>query len=686
MAAFSRYRLSNTVAKNAETLSDQQTTPEGRLHSAKLQLQQGRLGDATRVLEALLDEHANYADAMYYLAVCQRKTDNAGAALETLDQLKSAHPGYARAYQEEGHIFRAQQQDDTAAEAYAKAVALNPALPASWKALAHHYHNAGNRDRAREAAQQLGWLSSLPPQLVTVASLIHENKLFIAEKLCRQFLQNNPHHIEAMRLLAELGSKLHILDDAEFLLESCLEFQPDYQRGRLDYVRVLHKRQKYAQALEQAELLHNSDPNNIGFEITLATEHQAAGNFDQAMTIYDRVLNWKPDLHTVHSARAHALKTIGRTAEAIEAYRDAYRAVPDYGDAYWSLANLKTYRFEDAEIEAMREQESLPATADVDRIHLCFALGKALEDRAEYGESFAYYERGNRLKKHENRYQPARVESELDVQKQEFDAEFFQQRSGFGYADGSPIFVVGLPRAGSTLLEQILASHSEVDGTMELANIIGLAHQLNGRRALSKGTAYPKVLHKLNAEQLDEMGEKFILDTRFHRQDGAYFIDKMPNNFRHVALIHLILPNAKIIDARRHPMACCFSGFKQLFAEGQEFTYGLDEIGRYYRAYVDIMNHWDEELPGKVLRVQHEDVVDDLDTQVRRMLDFCGLPFEQQCIDFHETERAVRTPSSEQVRQPIYKSGLEQWRNYEIYLEPLKEALGPDLIGVEPTF
>ncbi len=664
------------MTEHADPAAKRDSAANEWLHEAKLLLKQGQPDRSAEKLRVLLDKQPEHADALYYLAVCERKSGNADAALETLTRLQTAHPRYARAYQEQGHLFRARQRNDRAAKAYEQAVALNPALPASWKALVVFYDATGKEDKAREAMQHVAWLSNLPPELVTVTSLIQENKLFMAEKICRHFLQNQPHHVEAMRLLAEIGSKLQILDDAEFLLESCVEFEPTFHRARMDYVRVLHKRQKYAKALEQAEQLHAADPDNPSFEVTLATENQAVGNFDEALTIYDRVLDRDPSLHSVYSARAHALKTIGRTDEAIESYRQAYRAMPDYGDAYWSLANLKTYRFEPDELTQMREMEANPSTSGTDRIHLCFALGKALEDHGEYAESFKYYERGNRLKRNESRYQADMIEKELDRQKQMFDAEFFAARGGVGCSDSSPIFVVGLPRAGSTLLEQILASHSQIDGTMELANIIGIAHQLNGRRALSTGGRYPEILNTLTEEQLAQLGQKYIDDTMFHRQGAPHFIDKMPNNFRHIALIQLILPNAKIIDARRHPMACCFSGFKQLFAEGQEFTYGLKEIGRYYRAYVDVMQHWDAVLPGRILRVRHEDVIADLETEVRRILDYLGLPFEEACLEFHRTERAIKTPSSEQVRQPIYKSGLEHWRNYDEFLEPLVDALG----------
>ena len=324
----------------------------------------------------------------------------------------------------------------------------------------------------------------------------------------------------------------------------------------------------------------------------------------------------------------------------------------------------------------MKAQEADEATSTADRIHICFALGKAYEDREQYDQSFAYYQRGNKLKQEDSRYEAEKFESEFATQIELFDEDFFAERSAYGFNDPAPIFVVGLPRAGSTLLEQILASHSAIDGTMELANVIGLAHRLNGRKRLDGTQNYPSVLADISSDQFKQFGENFIKDTQYHRGKGIHFIDKMPNNFRHIALIRLMLPKAKIIDARREPMACCFSGFKQLFAEGQEFTYGLDLIGRYYRGYVQLMKHWDRVMPGSILRVQHEDVIDDLETQVRRVLDYLELPFEQSCLEYYKTERAVRTPSSEQVRQPIFKSAVQQWKNYESHLGPLKQALG----------
>ena len=482
-----------------------------------------------------------------------------------------------------------------------------------------------------------------------------------------------------MRLLALIGMELFVYDDAEFLLESCVELQPDYLPARLDYVRVLHRRQKFEKALEQARILRDTNPENRVFQLTLANENVAVGNFDEALAVYDRVIREHPDFDQVHLSRGHALKTIGRLDEGIESYRDAYRARPDYGDAFWSLANLKTYRFTEGEIAHMRDYVERPETSDTDRFHFCFALGKAYEDRNEFVESFAWYERGNALRLAGVRYDPDRSEKSMAQQAKICDDTLFRDKAGLGSDRDDPIFVVGLPRSGSTLLEQILASHSQIDGTMELPNIIAIAHRLNGRRLLTEEARYPAILAELGGDHLQKLANTYLADTAIHRKGAPRFIDKMPNNFLHVGLIHLMFPNAKIIDARRHPMACCFSGFKQLFADGQEFTYGLDEIARYYRGYVELMKHWDRVLPGVVLRVHYESVVAHTEEQVRRLLDFVGVPFEDACLDYYRTERSVRTPSSEQVRQPIYMQGLDYWRNYESSLADLKTSLTPEL-------
>ena len=523
---------------------------------------------------------------------------------------------------------------------------------------------------------QLERLAKLPPPLVGVMDLIAQGRLLKAEDVCRQFLQKVPHHVEAMRLLADIGMRLGVLDDAEFLLESATKIQPDNVQVRLDYIQALRKRQKFERALNEARHLLQTSPENPQFKSLFAVECMQTGDFDAAITMFDEILKQIPGDPVTLTSKGHAYKTKGQYELAVDSYRDAISNQPHYGEAYYSLANLKVYTFDDDEIRSLHEQESNQNLSHIDRIHVCFALGKAYEDKRDFETSFKYYERGNQLKKSQSRYNAEQMSEEFRAQREVCTAELFERRADAGHNAPDPIFIVGLPRAGSTLLEQILSSHSEVDGTLELPNILSLSQRLRrrGRQGASKG--YPDLLAELSDDELEQFGKQFITDTRIHRKGAPFFIDKMPNNFRHIGLIQLILPNAKIIDARRHPMACCFSGFKQLFAEGQEFTYDLTDVGRYFRDYVELMDHWDEVLPGKVLRVQYEHVVADLEPQVRRLLDYCGLPFEQACVDYHATERAVRTPSSEQVRQPIFKSGLDQWRHFEPYLDPLKTALG----------
>lgn len=658
---------------------DKLESTEAVLAEAKRNLQLGDIAKAVSGLQSILAEKPSHKEALYYLAVSYRQKGDSAAALDWLQTLLDAYPDYGRAYQERAYNSVALKMNERALSAFEHAVMLNPALIASWRALLGRYKQLGMSERQTEAENHIQWLEAMPAELQTVTSLLYEGKLYVAEQICRQFLQKEPHQQEAMRLLAEIGTQLQIFDDAEYLLESCVEFYPEFDRARLDYVQVLHKRQKFDKALNQALRLRARAPDNIIYDVTLAAQQQAVGDFSGALSVYDKVLDRHGEMARILTSRGHALKTSGRSEDAVASYQRAYRAQPDYGDAYWSLANLKIYQFSDAELDQMIEQEALASVSTENKFHLCFALGKAFEDRGDYAESFGYYERGNSLKRSESGYRSEIVEADLESQRKLFDKDFFDVRGGYGCPSEEPIFILGLPRAGSTLLEQILASHSLVDGTMELANIIGTANRLNGQKRRSGMAPYPAVLSKLTADQAKQLGEQFLQETEHHRGDGIYFIDKMPNNFRHIPLIQLILPNAKIIDARRHPMACCFSGFKQLFAEGQEFTYGLEEIGRYYKAYVDIMAHWDYVMPGRILRVQHEDVIDDLEGQVTRVLNHCGLSFEQACVDFHKTERAIRTPSAEQVRQPIYKSGMEQWQYFADYLGPLETALGPAL-------
>jgi tetratricopeptide (TPR) repeat protein len=649
---------------------------EAEVRRARELVQNNQFAAALAAAESLSGQVPENRDVLYLIAVSQRYLGRTADALATLARFEKIHPDYGRLFQERGHCLRAAGEPAAAVVAYRQAVFRNHTLTASWRALSELLPTLGQTAEAETAAAHIQTLARLPKEVVAATSMLAEGELWPAEQLIRQYLLKHPKDIEAMRLLAQIGVKQDVLDDAEFLLESVLTFAPDYHAARYDYVDVLSQRHKYTRALAEAEKLLAVEPDNALFRTAYANVCVGLGRHGEALQTFRELLPIAAQPADLHLSIAHALKTLGRQSEAIDSYRNAAAVRPAFGDAYWSLANLKTYRFTADELARMSTEEGREGIAPVDRYHLCFALGKALEDRAEYARSFGYYERGNTLKKQESRFSIDSLERTIQSQKQVCTREFFAARAGNGCERADPIFIVGLPRSGSTLIEQILASHSQVEGTMELADIPRLVHHLNGREQSGQPARYPGVLAEIDGASLRTFGEKYLADTQVYRHGKPFFIDKMPNNFRHIGLIHLILPNARIIDARREPLACCFSNFKQLFASGQEFTYGLEDIARYYRAYIDLMAHWDQVLPGKVLRIRHEALVEDLESHVRRMLEFLGLPFEPACLEFYKTERSVRTASSEQVRQPIYKEGLDQWRNFEPWLGPLKAALG----------
>ncbi|HET7757372.1 MAG TPA: sulfotransferase, partial [Steroidobacteraceae bacterium] len=625
---------------NAATVAPPPSRIETEVHRIRQLLERSQFAAAEGAAQALLAEVPENRDLLYMLAVSQRYQQRIPAALATLERLEALHPGYPRLYQERGHCHVARRAAAPAIAAFERAVTLNPVLRASWEALRVLYGMAGRKQHAADAAANVARLAAVPPEIVTAIDMFCDGEVAAAESRVRQYLLAHGDHVEGMRLLAQIGVKHDVLDDAELLLENVLRMQPDYHAARYDYATVLLKRHKHVQAREQMERLLAIDPGNRMYRTTYATVCTGFGDYAQALPLYRELARETPQDAELQLSIGHALKTQGSTREAIDAYRAAAAARPGCGDAWWSLANLKTYRFTDEELARMRAEEGAPRVAPADRYHLCFALGKALEDRGEYAESFAWYERGNALKKTECRYRPGITERNTRLQKAVGTAEFFAARGDFGCRSDAPIFIVGLPRSGSTLIEQILASHSQVEGTMELADIPRLVQELEGRDTEGGEPRYPAILAQLGADDCRRLGEKYLADTRAYRSGKERFIDKMPNNFRHLGLIHLILPNARIIDARREPMACCFSNFKQLFASGQQFTYSLEDIGRYYRSYVELMAHWQQVLPaGSILRVQHEELVADLEGHVRRILEFCGLAFEPACVEFHRTAR-----------------------------------------------
>jgi tetratricopeptide (TPR) repeat protein len=606
-------------------------------------------------------------------------------ALAILTRLQTQHPLFSRLYQERGHCHVLLGQATEAIDALREAVRLNPTLPASWDMLEQLHRMLGNAPQAAEAARYLAMLKQLPAEVVMANSLFSDGDLEPAEEIIRDYLRKDASNVGALRLLARICKDRGALDEAEKVLESVIARAPDYDAARLDYAIVLLQRQKHRQARQEAEHLLRNDPDNREYLKQYGAACIGLGDHEPVIDLYAKLLavgsQSDAEVADMRLWRANALKVTGRQQEAIADYRASLATRADNGVAWFSLANLKTYRFSDDEVADMCAREALPALQDMDRVYLCFALGKALEDRGDYAASWQYYARGNAARRLSASYRPDSAEACALRLKQTFTSEFFAARAGWGVDDPSPIFILGLPRSGSTLIEQILASHSHVEGTQELTEIGRYASEQCGVDPDCGLPLHPEALLRLKAGDARALGERFLADTRTYRRLGRpLFIDKMPNNFWHIGLIHLILPRSTIIDIRREPMACCFSNFKQLFGTtNQEFSYSLDDIARYYRTYLDLMKHWDDVLPGRVLRIGYEDVIEDLDTGVRRMLNHCDLPFEPACLAFHETRRSVRTPSSEQVRQPISREGIDQWNHYAPWLEPLRDMLGDAL-------
>ena len=646
-------------------------------------VREAKFVEALRLLKSNLAEDPDHIDSLYLSAVSSRYLKNFDDSKKFIERLLTNAPDMGRAYQELGHLNRDAGDEENAIRYYRQACELNPALPASWKALYSYFKKNDNKPAADHAYMQMNTLETMPNTLLFISQILNEGKLGIAEEKCREFLKQNPTNTYAMSLLSDIADRLGYFDDAEFLLESAVKFDPDDGELRMKYAMILRKKQKFAKTMEQVNILCDQFPENLSYQAQKASEIMQNGDHKGAIDLFDEILHKNPYNFSILTSKGHAQKTLGETERAIKSYQTAYQVKQDHGEAFFSLANLKTYAFSENELNIMREQLKRVDLTLRDKAYFHFALAQGCEAIGEYDEAFFHLDSGNKIKNKQSKYSIERMDKELQAQIDVCDESFFDTHGNGGYETEDPIFILGLPRAGSTLIEQILASHSMIDGTLELPNILSMAQSLRGDDIYGKEGNYPKSMEHLSSEKRVEMGRKFIDDTKMHRKEAPRFTDKMPNNFRHIGLIHLIMPNAKIIDARRYPLDCCFSMFKQLFAQGQEFTYGLAEAGSYYKSYVQLMDHWDAVLPNKILRVNNEDIIDDLEGQVSRMLDFLGLPFEESCITFYETDRSVRTASSEQVRKPINKSGMHRWKPYAQHLGPLIDGLGPQLVKPE---
>jgi tetratricopeptide (TPR) repeat protein len=627
-----------------------------------------------------------HPEALLLLAAALRLQNKLDEALKVLMPLTAAHPGFAAAWLESGLTLAALGQTAAAIPDLRRAVALNPALTNAWRALGDELTLAGDSAGADAAYAQHIKSSVKDPELLEAAAALCDNQLGVAERILRGFLKRYPTDVAAIRMLAEIGIRLGRLEDAANLLERCLELAPSFAAARHNYASLLFRQQKSEETIAQVDQLLKADPRHPGYRSLKAASLVRIGEYAGAITNYEAVLKEFPGQPKTWMSYGHTLKTVGRPDDSIAAYRKAIALMPSLGEAYWSMANLKTFRFTDDEIKAMGLALELPGLTDDDRLHLHFSLGKALEDAGDYASAFENYAKGNAIRRSLVDYDPQEVTRHKERSIALFTPEFFGNRAGQGDPAPDPIFIVGLPRAGSTLIEQILSSHSAVEGTMELPDIIAIATRLGGRKRKNLTSAYPEVLADLDADEFRALGQEYLDRTRIQRKLGKpFFIDKMPNNFAHVGLIHLILPNAKIIDARRHPLAASFSGFKQHFARGQNFTYSLTDIAQYYRDYARLMAHFDRVLPGRIHRVNYENMVADMEGETRRLLEHCNLPFEENCLRFYENERAVRTASSEQVRQPIFSDAVDHWRNFEIWLGPAAEILEPILAEYPAT-
>ncbi len=631
---------------------------------------------AREILEAV----PGHPQALLCLGAAQRRQGDLAAALATLEALAAAQPRAASVWLELGLVRAAQGEGRDAVTALRKATRLNPDFAEAWSALGEQHALLGDDAAAADATARQLRSATKDPKLLEAAGALCDGKLAVAERLLRDFLKADPNSIAALRMLAEVGARLGRYGDAEILLARCLELAPGFVAARHNYAVVLHRQNKSLDAIAQIEILQRSDPRNPAYRALKGAAYGQIGEYAQAIAAYEDVLKGFPNQPKVWMSYGHALKAVGRQADSVAAYRKSIALAPTLGEAWWSLANLKTVRFGRDDEEAMRAGLARDTLDGEDRYHLDFALGKALEDDGRYAEAFAHYAAGNALRRKSVVYDAEETSDHVRRSRAVFTPGFFAGRAGQGDPAPDPIFIVGLPRAGSTLVEQILATHSQVEGTMELPDIIAIARRLSGRKARSQASNYPEMLADLTAEQRAELGAEYLERTRVQRKtDRPFFIDKMPNNFAHAGLIHLILPKAKIVDARRHPLGCCFSAFKQHFARGQAFSYDLIELGRYYADYVALMTHMDAVLPGRIHRVLYETMVDDPEGEVRRLLAYCGLPFEAGCLQFHQNDRAVRTASSEQVRRPISREGVNQWRHFGPWLGPLETALGPVL-------
>ncbi|NKB37339.1 MAG: tetratricopeptide repeat protein [Gammaproteobacteria bacterium] len=637
-------------------------------------------GAAEQQAEILLQTAPEQEMALLFQGIARRLQGKFAAAVEIFRPLGERYPEAPLIHLQLGQALRELGEIGQARASLEQAIVAKPDFSDAWLALADLLTANNESEAADRAFSEYARHAANEPIHRGPAEALKEGRLADAEAMLMSHLQGNPTDIVAICMLAEVVESAARPREAEYYLKECLRLAPGYIRARHNYAVVLFRQNKVSEARGQVEFILSIEPKNVAVRKLATAILVRQREYRQSVEICEDILSEHADEFTVWTSLGHMRKTLGDQSGAVEAYKTAIALAPQFGEPYWNLANMKTLTVADAELDAMLKLVEENELKDEDRLHFHFAIGKAQEDRQQFEKSFQHYKAGNQLRLQSKPYQSEQFAEHVRKSQAVFTSEFFNKRENWGCQAKDPIFVLGLPRSGSTLVEQILSSHSLVEGTMELTEIEALSFSMNGWKAEEDGDVpgYPDILHSIEQVAAEKLGEAYLEQTRVQRHENTpLFIDKRPNNFAHIGMINLILPNSRIIDVRRHPMACGFSLFKEHFAGGQNFSYSLEDIGKYYSAYIEIMRHIDEVLPGRVHRIIYESLVDDTEAEIRRLLDYCDLEFEEACLNFHQTDRAVSTASAEQVRQPIFRSGLEHWRNYENWLEPLKNNLGP---------
>ena len=658
--------------------SDNQVSIETAYKNAADLLQKGEFNLAEQQLSEILKKYPDDPNALRLSGVSSLEQNKPEVALIPLQKAVKVAPEFRQAHENLALVWTKLGDLNKAEISLKKSLEIDPSNFTNWKSLGDVLSDQGKEEEADKAYKNAISTDKKYLDLQKAMSQVQKGNLGEAEKIYRSILSDDPNNVDALRLLALLASRTGAIDQAINMLENCIKIAPDYALAWENLAKLYRQKddpdslQKAANCFIKATELR---PDWAEGWAGLGTMQTRSSQHEEGIISYKKSIELKTNQPRVHLSLGHVYKTTGNQEECINSYKDAINYDENFGEAYWSLANLKTYKFNTREIDQMEKRVDLPEVPEREKVHFLFSLGKAFEDAGNYDKSFNYYKKGNDLNRGRTTYDPKAIEALSDRLKLFFTKDKFEEYKSSGCNSGAPIFIVGLPRSGSTLVEQILASHSKVEGTMELPNIMNIARKLGN--SSKDRTAYPEIIETLLDSDLTLLGQAFVNETEFLRTGKPHFIDKMPNNFSHIGLLKLILPNAKVIDARRNPMDTCFSCYKQLFARGQAFTYDLSEIARYYVNYVNLMDHWNKVLPGYVFKIQHEALLQDQEGITRDLLEFCELDFESSTLEFYKTERAVKTASSEQVRQPINTKGLNQWKNFESHLNDLKHYLAP---------